>query len=146
MKAFVVDASTSLKWIFSDEENALIARKILYNYLEKKITLVAPSLWLYEVSNGINSAQLSGRISFKKAQNLLSLIMRAKPHLFSIESTISKCLFNSNKYKISVYDSSYITLAQENEVGLISSDRKLTSKFENISNLVIPLENFHCSK
>ena len=85
METFVIDASTSLKWVLDDEDNYLIAQKILEKYLNGKISLVAPDLWIYEIVNGLNSATLTKRITKTKAKKLLNLLLKAKPSLFPME-------------------------------------------------------------
>ncbi|MEK7112262.1 MAG: type II toxin-antitoxin system VapC family toxin [Patescibacteria group bacterium] len=141
MKVFVIDSSTCLKWVLKDEVNYKIAQLILKDYLEGKIALVAPNLWVYEVANGLNSAVLSKRITISKAKRLLGLIIKTKPNLLPMEPVIQKCLKNSNKYKISIYDSVYISLAEEHKISLLSSDKKLISKVKS-PKLMQPIENY----
>ena len=131
MKSLVVDASVCLKWIFDDEENREQALRLLRLYINDEIALVAPDLWVYEVTNGIKSALLSRRVSYNKAKSLLKFLMTVKPNLFSMQQVMASCLANSYKFRISIYDSCYVTLAMENGLVLISGDNKLV---ENVGN------------
>jgi len=137
MRTFVVDSSTCLKWVFEDEEDAIIAKKILLDYLSGNVMLVAPNLWVYEVANGIRSAVLSKRISEEKSHQLLDLVLKAKPALFPMEQIMGGCLINSNKYQISIYDSSYLTLAKQHRVKFITRDEKLVKKLEDLDITVL---------
>jgi predicted nucleic acid-binding protein len=143
MKKYIVDASTCLKWIFDDEENVDYARRLLSDYLSEKILLVAPSLWLVEVSNAIKSAVLSKRITTQKGKELLSLIMEAKPKIISFEGYIESAFDNACKYHISVYDSLYLTIALENNIRFITADIKLFIQIKELQGRVVLLGNLN---
>ena len=125
---YVVDASTCLKWVFNDEifsDQALVLQR---EYLSEKITLIAPALWFYEITNGIRSAALRFRVSSAKSQFLLKLLLKSKPNIVSVEEVLVECLGNAIKFGISAYDSAYVSLAQINSVPLITGDQKLLNK------------------
>lgn len=143
MKTFVIDASTCIKWVINDEENHKIAKIILNDYLDGKISLVAPNLWVYEIANGLKSAVLNKRISEFKGKELLNLLLISKPGLLSIEPTIQTCYEISCKYQISIYDSAYLTLAQDIGVSFITADMKLVSKLKALrKNAIIFLDEY----
>jgi len=143
MKTFIVDASTCVKWVLNDEEDHLIAKNILKDYLDEKISLVAPNLWIYEITNCLKSAVLKKRISEFTCHDLLNLILIAKPGLLSIEPMIQTCYKLSCKYQISIYDSAYLTLALENNVPFITADTKLLNKLKTLKKgIVISLGDF----
>lgn len=125
---FVVDASTCLKWVLNDEILADNALLLLKDYLQNKVALVAPNLWLYEVTNGIKSAVARSRISPDSSERLLKLILKSKPEMVSLEDVLPECLDNAIKFNVSAYDSTYITLAQINNLPLITGDQKLVKK------------------
>ena len=139
MKRYVVDASTTLKWIFDDEEDVVAARKLLSDYLLGQVLLFVPSLWLVEVANAIKAAVLSGRVSRKKGESLLELILNAKPKIISFDSYVKTAFVNACKYKISVYDSVYLTIALENETPFITADKKLFSALKKLGKKIILL-------
>jgi len=143
MKSLVVDASVCLKWIFDDEENREQALRLLRLYINDEIALVAPDLWVYEVTNGIKSALLSRRVSYNKAKSLLKFLMTVKPNLFSMQQVMASCLANSYKFRISIYDSCYLTLAEENDTVLISGDKKLVMSINNphLARFLVDTEN-----
>lgn len=138
---YVVDASTCLKWIFEDEiysEQALALQK---DFLSEKISLIAPSLWSYEITNGIKSAITRNRLDVDHGLSLLNLLIKSKPDTFPINDLLPECLENATKFQISVYDSAYITLSHANNSPLITSDKKLVLRI-NKSPLPILLENY----
>jgi len=58
-----------------------------------------------------------------------------------VEEILSECLENAINFGISAYDSSYVTLAQINNVPFVTSDQKLANKsFPKVK--LIPLENY----
>lgn len=125
---YIVDASTCLKWIFDDEIFSDQALQLQKQYLLGKINLVAPTLWSYEIANGIKSASLRSRIPSVKSKSLLKLLLKSKPETISMEEVLTECLENAIKFGISVYDSAYVTLAKINNFFLITSDQKLVNK------------------
>lgn len=132
MIRYIIDASTTLKWIFDDEDSVDMARKLLLDYLSGKIVLIAPSLWLIEVANAVKSAVLSGRITSQKGSILLNLLLQAKPKIISLDGYVKDAFKLACKYKISVYDSLYVTVALENKIQFITADKKLYVKLKKL--------------
>jgi predicted nucleic acid-binding protein len=130
MKKVVIDASVCLKWVF-EEEDSDKARNLLNLSENKKILLLAPTIWEYEIVNGFASAVVKEKLSFDKSKKLMGLVLEAKPEMISISDLLSECLSNSKKYDISAYDSAYVTLAKENKIILISADAKLVKKIDD---------------
>lgn len=124
-QAYVIDASTSLKWVFTGEADATIAQTLLQNYLTGKLELLSPDLWLYEIANGIRSAVMRRLVPVRKGQKLLKLLFDARPQLVFPDPLITQCYKNAIKFHISLYDSAYVTLALETGEKLITSDAKL---------------------
>lgn len=130
MKKIVVDASVCLKWVF-EEQNSQLARDILIKKEQNQILLFSPSLWEFEITNALATAVLRKKVSVKKSQEFLQLLLEAKPEIISLSDILLKCLLNCKKYGISGYDSAYVTLAEENKLVLVSSDDKLVTKINN---------------
>jgi len=57
----VVDASVSLKWALDDEEAVPQAVALRDAAFRDGAQMVAPSLWLYEITNGLVTAVRRGR-------------------------------------------------------------------------------------
>ena len=127
MKRMVVDASVTLKWIFLEEGSGK-AKELLKDYLEGKITLVAPKLWSVEVANAIRSAVHAKKITNRKGHELLIQIYKAKPRLVETEEIMGQAFDNACSLDISVYDSLYLTLAWELKIKFATSDQKLLAK------------------
>lgn len=128
MRRIVIDASASLKWVFEDEEDTNLAMNILNDIATENLGIISPSIWLYEVANGIRSAILRKRISFLKGKKLLSAILKVVPELIDFSLVVTKTFEVANKYEISVYDASYIVVANEEKVDFYTGDKNLYKK------------------
>lgn len=142
MKTFVIDASTSLKWIFQDEIDSEKAVKLQREYLSGNISLVAPNLWYYEIINGLKSISLKKKSpSTKTLENKLIKLQESSPILMDVYDLSTLLLKYSLKFNISGYDCAYVILAFVNGLTLITSDNKLVKKV-NDKNLAISLKEF----
>lgn len=140
MKKVVIDASVCLKWVF-EEADSEKARDLLTLSEKGDILLFAPEIWEHEIVNGFASAMLRNKLSYAKSKKLLKLVLEAKPQIISTHELLLKSLENCHKYRISAYDSAYITLAMENGIILISADVKLAQKVSDL-NVVTTLTGF----
>lgn len=132
MKKVVVDASVCLKWVF-EEEDSEKARNLLTLSGKGDILLLAPEIWEYEIVNGFAQAMLKNKLSYVQSKKFLRMVLEARPQMISIHDLLLKSLENCHKYRISAYDSAYITLAKENRIVLVSADEKLAQKVSDPS-------------
>ena len=120
----VIDASVALKWQLEDEQDtpqALTLRDDLL--IRKRITLSAPSLYFYELINGITSAVRRRRLQQSQGEEALH-------NLFSIEVALRTPPFEraytvALEYSLSAYDSAYVALAETLGADLWTADRQL---------------------
>lgn len=143
-KAYVVDSSTCLKWVFEDEIDSDPALALLKDHLTGKIELLAPNIWVYEIANGLRTAYLRERLLKKEGSTKLKQLLKSSPFLVNIEEKIDICLKNAFDYQISVYDSAYVTLAITSKIILLSSDSKLVKKI-NSPNIALNLRDYRSS-
>lgn len=119
----VVDASVSLKWIFDDEQNVDAALALRDAWIAGRLALVAPSLWFYEVLNGLVIAVQTGcataRDSLEGWAHLVALgLPLADP---PGEGVYRRALASG----LTAYDAAYVALAEELQAPLWSGDRRL---------------------
>lgn len=136
----VIDASVCLKWLFAEEDSPQ-ALSILKSCEAKKLTLLAPLLWEYEIANALVTAVARKKITFPRSLKFLKFFLKSKPQLLSIGDEYKLCLTLAQKYRLSAYDSSYLTLAKAAKTILVSADAKLVGKVAN-KNLVIGLKEY----
>ncbi|MBS3168645.1 type II toxin-antitoxin system VapC family toxin [Candidatus Woesearchaeota archaeon] len=124
----VVDASIGVKW-FSPEEDTPKSRELLKNHIEKKIKIIVPDLFFYEVLNALRFNKNSEKYLKKVALDLesfeLEIINVSLPLL-------EKSVENSVKYNLTIYDAVYLTIAKEFNNKLISADKKILSSNKNL--------------
>jgi predicted nucleic acid-binding protein len=114
MKRAVVDASVILKWYIPDEAHE-----------EQALAILAPSLLTYELMNGLVIACRRVRLD----QNTISLsfsgFMSLGIRFYEVSFFADKVLHYCRLYGRSVYDSSYLALAEQEGVDLITADERL---------------------
>lgn len=113
-RGLVVDASYILSLLLPDETTAP----------DTSLPMFAPPLLRYEIANGLRSATLSQRITEQLALTLYQefqsfpITYQEPDHLESLSQAIA--------HKLSVYDASYLVLAQSLGSPIKSFDKTLT--------------------
>jgi len=119
----VVDASVSLKWALDDEESVDQAVGLRNMALSTGLEFVAPSLWLYEVINGLGVAVRRGRIAQDAAEQALDHLLALGIRLADppAERVYQLALGTG----LAAYDAAYLALAEALGVSLWTGDRIL---------------------
>ena len=129
-KAAVADASVIARW-YVKEDSYRKALEVRTDYEENRLNLIEPSLLLYEVSNAL---RYSPELGIEDVKNSVGSMIDMQLDLREMDHDwASLCLDSAYRYGVSVYDSSYFTLAQKLNIKLVTADDKLTRK--------IPSEN-----
>ena len=128
MKRIVIDASVVLKWFLSDEDYSQSALALLDKYVSFELEIVAPSLLEYEVLNGLQIAGKRGRIKQDKTimaiEGYLGLGIEKK----DISSFYPRIMHFSEAYNLTAYDATYLGVADEEGIELITADKNLYNK------------------
>jgi predicted nucleic acid-binding protein len=118
---FVLDASIAACWAFDDEDHPAAAAALELIRTEEA---VAPSLWWFEVRNTLIVSERRGRIAeadtttFLRELSRFGVIIDRSPR----ETTI---LVLARQHGLSVYDASYLELAQREALPLATLDNDL---------------------
>ncbi|MBI4507702.1 MAG: type II toxin-antitoxin system VapC family toxin, partial [Chloroflexi bacterium] len=107
---FVVDASVATKWYLNDEEFADEALKVLLDFQEERITLIAPEHIRYEVPSAIRNAIRTDRIDPEKAWEQVRLFLQLRIPVVRTSAVIELGLHASLEYGCSFYDGLYLAL------------------------------------
>ncbi|HKZ62079.1 MAG TPA: type II toxin-antitoxin system VapC family toxin [Nitrososphaera sp.] len=118
----VADASVIVKW-FVDEEYTKKALELRQGYIDGKVDIACPSLLPYEVLNALRYNPEFGEEQARIASDALEKYqLRLYPILGEMASL---CIKNSFAHGISLYDSSYVSLAEYLGVPLYTADEKI---------------------
>jgi predicted nucleic acid-binding protein len=118
---FVIDASIAACWAFEDEDHPIAALA-----LERVRTdqALAPSLWWFEVRNTLIVNERRGRLT----EADVTVFLRGLARLgVSIDRTPDEAavLTLARRHRLTVYDASYLELAQREGVLLATLDTDL---------------------
>ncbi len=123
----VVDASVVFKWLADEDPvSTAKAREILAEVLEGTDEASAPDILLYEIANILT---FKTKLELKDVEDTWKRFIRY-PIKFSYPDAdfLRKCLIFSKENGVTIYDSSYIILAEEKGSDFITSDQKLVKK------------------
>jgi predicted nucleic acid-binding protein len=125
VKQVVVDASVVLKWYLDDENHSQKALHLLARYVSDELDILAPSLLEYEVINGLIIAQKRGRIKEGKILAAIDGFIDLGIKLKNLSHLHPKVLHYCMIYNRSAYDASYMAIAAEAGIPMITSDKGL---------------------
>ena len=120
-----VDASFIIRLITSSDNNNL------YNiqwqeWQVSNTVIVAPTLIMYEVSNGIYRYQKAGQITQEEAESLLESALNLGISFYGDSNLHQEASKIANLYNLSAtYDAHYLALAQRLQVELWTADKRL---------------------
>lgn len=86
---------------------------------------IAPELLLAEAANVINNKQLSEELSENESDQILSDVLSLPIRLFPHRPIFPRAFELARVYKLTVYDTLYLALAEEHGAVIFTADRKL---------------------
>src|SRR5437016_4475948 len=124
----VVDASVAAKWLLPEPYKDK-AEKLLRDYIDEKVDLIAPDLIVSEVGNLLwKRSTLLGEISRTQASqsyaNFLALGLVLEPS----SAFAAEALRLAAEEHHPIYDMLYIALAERNGCEFVTADEKLVRK------------------
>ena len=139
-KNIVLDASVIVKW-FIDENDSNKAEIIKEQFINEKINIIIPSLLYYEVLNALKYSKLFNldelNLVGESIENygFKAIVIKDEIREKMVEIAI--------KHDISIYDASYIALAEKFNTQLITADEKISKKLpKNLKLLLSNLKNY----
>jgi len=127
LKQAVIDASVVLKWYLADEQHGEKALGLLNKYISNELHILAPSLLEYEVINALVIARKRGRIEEETLLSAIDGFLGLGIELKNLSMFSTRVLHFCKVYNRSAYDASYLALAEEDGIPLITSDRVMYS-------------------
>jgi len=118
----VVDASVVLKWQLEDEEAVAQALALRDDFLlHGRVSIVAPFLLTFELTNGMLIATRHGRLSRDQAKEALGFLLATGVQLMAVDP--SRMFALSMRWKLSAYDGAYLSLAEKLDSEVWTGDR-----------------------
>ncbi len=125
MDQIVIDASVFVKLI-SDETYSDKAYEIRDAYISKKLDILVPSLFPYEVLNALKYSKAFNELELENAADAIEDYGFGN---FEMNREFGKLIAKLvTKYNITVYDASYVALATMIKSELYTTDQKLIDK------------------
>lgn len=119
----VVDASVSLKWALDDEDHVGEAVALRDAAIRGRFAMVAPSLWLYEVANGLAMAVRRSRLSPEIGGEALSHLLAVGVRL--ADPDVRDVYVQALRFDLTAYDAAYLALAEALGGPLWTGDQRL---------------------
>jgi predicted nucleic acid-binding protein len=121
----VVDASLALKWVLEEPYSAE-ANELLENWGGQRNKLLAPALFLYEVTNALTKRIQRHQLTLVQAKERLRFFLESGPLLQQIGAVHSRALELVDRFRLSTaYDAHYLALAEFQRCEFWTADERL---------------------
>src|SRR5436305_2381481 len=145
MKNIVVDANIAIKWVVNEADSG-IALALLNEWNINGITIVAPSLFTYEVTNVLHQHMRKGKINLDQAKKVLAEVLSIGVELDFPE----KLTFNSRAFELAyrfnllaTYDPHYLALAERENCEFWTANARLWTAVKEELPSVRLLADYH---
>jgi predicted nucleic acid-binding protein len=120
----VLDASLALQWFLTDEADRKYGLSVLASLSSKRA--VVPTLWFYEVGNGLLMAYRRKRIAFNQIHGFLTRLKALPIEAARQNPTeILELPVVAEKHNLTNYDAAYLALAMRFRLPLATTDADL---------------------
>ncbi|WP_448810278.1 type II toxin-antitoxin system VapC family toxin [Agromyces bauzanensis] len=132
--SFVLDASVTLAWCFEDEATAETDELLTQLRTD---SVIAPSIWVFEIANALAVGQRRGRLSEAKAV-LFASTLESLPIEVAPAPPMASILAVASAHGLSAYDSAYLELAERTGLPLAALDGRLRAAAVSVGVHVLP--------
>ena len=121
----VVDASLALKWVveepYSEEAYALLA-----DWRGRRRRLLAPALFLYEVTNALAKRMQRRQLTLEQGKERLRFFLESGPLLQQLGALHPRALELTERFGLpTAYDAHYLALAESHRCQCWTADERL---------------------
>lgn len=124
-KMLCLDASLVIRYLGSLNTNSIYQQK-WNQWQQEEITLVAPTLLMYEVSNGLHRAAKALQMTPEEAEEFLERALNLGIRFYGDSQLHREALVMAQRYNLpATYDAHYLALAQRLNLELWTVDERL---------------------
>jgi predicted nucleic acid-binding protein len=121
-----VDASVILRYVLQPENTSI--QKLWQSWMEDEVSLVAPSLLFYEVTNALYQQQRNKVLSTETIWETLELSLELPIALINEANLHLKAREIAMRYNLpATYDAHYLALAEWMDIELWTADQRLVN-------------------
>jgi predicted nucleic acid-binding protein len=133
--SFVLDASASFAWAFSDK--VFVSALPALDAIQRRFA-EAPVLWHFEVASALRKASRDSRISDEQVTSFLGLIDTLDIRTQHDPPSMSRLLELASRYSLTTYDATYLELAMRLGLPLATLDNNLAraAQMAGVTNLL----------
>ena len=134
--SFVIDTSITLAWLYDDERTEAIERVL---ELVHGAGACVPAIWHLEVANGLLQGIKQRRIDRKWRTHAMSnlremnIVVDPQTNEFAWSDTLSL----ADRFGLTMYDASYLELAQRKAFPLATLDRQLRAAGQKLGVILL---------
>jgi predicted nucleic acid-binding protein len=131
-----VDASVAIKWYVRIEIDADKALAMLHDYENNRIEFIVPCLFYHEIASAVNTAVIRKRITEYEGQDIIKDLLSMDMIAIADNKLIEPAYLYARRYKVSVYDATYLAVAKQYNVPLYTADGKFYDAIKSKEPLV----------
>ena len=137
---YVLDSSIGFKWVVAEpiSDKALLLREDYRNTIHE---LIAPDIFLVEVTHALTRAERQGRVPPPKSGLLLADVLSTAPILFSFIPLLSRACEISSVMRVGVYDCLYVALAEREKCDFVTTDDRIIKNLQPTFPFIIHLSS-----
>jgi len=122
-----IDASLALKWVLP-EIYTDIAQELLRDWVTKGLNLIAPTLFIFEITSALRNKVQRKIISTEEGFSALNQIKLANIELMFFPNLVERSLELSEELELTTaYDAFYLALAEDEKCGFWTADKNLVN-------------------
>ncbi len=122
---FVVDASVAVKWHLEDEQDTPEAIRLLTDFRDGRVLLLAPDHIRFEVPSAIRNALRVGRLNAAEGLTAIESFLGWRIETVGNDALIEAGYEMALRFGCSFYDGLYLALAENAGRPLVYADNRL---------------------
>lgn len=122
----VFDASALVRGVLPVEPGDAAAAWV-DELAQERIRGLAPDLVFAEVANALSVQVQAGRLEADVAREALAIVIELPLRVISVRALVPEAFERANAARVSVYDATYLVVAEAADAVLVTADRRLAA-------------------